>query len=209
MIDTLKRCTKCGLEKSVEEFGKSGYTKKDGTQSPHPWCKTCCLVAGKKYKYRHKKYYEKNSEKCRAYTRDRYAENPEKHIEITREWRRKNSSKMRGYHKKWHENRDRFIVALATSKKNARREGYEPCNATYREIVSAYTGFCAVCGVPELECKVKLRMDHCHISGDFRGWLCHKCNSVLGFVKDDVTILDGMIKYLDNQKQKQETKDII
>ena len=203
MTSAVKTCSKCGEVKGVGEFGKSGYVKKDGIQSPHPWCKACCLAASGKYNYRFKKYSDSHKEKISEYMKKKYTENPEKNKERARKWRRENPSRMRDTQKRWRENQDRFLVALATSKRNARREGYEPCNATYREIVSAFTGFCAVCGIMELECKAKLRMDHDHVTGFFRGWLCHRCNAALGFVRDDVTILDGMIKYLENQKQEQ------
>lgn len=29
-----------------------------------------------------------------------------------------------------------------------------------------------------------------------RGWLCRKCNSILGFVRDDVSALEGLVLYL-------------
>ncbi len=38
--------------------------------------------------------------------------------------------------------------------------------------------------------------DHCHDSGQFRGWLCDRCNRVLGSVKDDVLLLQKMKDYL-------------
>ena len=41
--------------------------------------------------------------------------------------------------------------------------------------------------------------DHCHKLGHFRGWICDRCNRVLGSVKDDVLILKKMIEYLDKQ----------
>ena len=38
--------------------------------------------------------------------------------------------------------------------------------------------------------------DHDHQTGLFRGWLCDRCNRVLGSVKDDVVLLSKMIDYL-------------
>lgn len=50
---------------------------------------------------------------------------------------------------------------------------------------------CEICGS-----KRKICFDHDHKTGEFRGWLCWYCNCALGFVRDDVTILEKMIKYL-------------
>jgi hypothetical protein len=41
--------------------------------------------------------------------------------------------------------------------------------------------------------------DHCHASGQFRGWLCDRCNRVLGCVKDSPALLLKMALYLENQ----------
>tara|TARA_R100000773_G_C4156599_1_gene76293 strand:+ start:287 stop:562 length:276 start_codon:yes stop_codon:yes gene_type:complete len=40
------------------------------------------------------------------------------------------------------------------------------------------------------------QLDHCHETGDFRGWLCKKCNTGLGLLGDNVTELSRAIKYL-------------
>jgi hypothetical protein len=39
--------------------------------------------------------------------------------------------------------------------------------------------------------------DHCHITGKFRGWLCNRCNRVLGMCKDNKEVFEKMIKYLE------------
>lgn len=39
-------------------------------------------------------------------------------------------------------------------------------------------------------------VDHDHITGKVRELLCARCNTVLGRVKDDVSILHGLINYL-------------
>ena len=41
-------------------------------------------------------------------------------------------------------------------------------------------------------------LDHNHKTGEFRGWLCKKCNSALGWFEDDINYLKRAIKYLEN-----------
>jgi len=50
---------------------------------------------------------------------------------------------------------------------------------------------CEICDFPGRIC-----FDHCHKTGEFRGWLCNKCNSILGLSGDDPIILKKLIKYL-------------
>ena len=51
---------------------------------------------------------------------------------------------------------------------------------------------CQLCG----EESNKLNLDHCHITGKFRGWLCYSCNVGLGKLRDSVEMLERGIKYL-------------
>jgi len=44
--------------------------------------------------------------------------------------------------------------------------------------------------------------DHCHDGGHFRGWICDRCNRVLGSVKDNTALLKAMIKYLEDDRGK-------
>lgn len=56
---------------------------------------------------------------------------------------------------------------------------------------------CAICDQPETRRQgTRLSVDHCHATGMVRGLLCDRCNTVLGRVKDDVTILERAISYL-------------
>jgi len=50
---------------------------------------------------------------------------------------------------------------------------------------------CEVCGGGG-----KICFDHDHAKGVFRGWLCDRCNKVLGFVKDNSELLIALAKYL-------------
>ena len=51
-------------------------------------------------------------------------------------------------------------------------------------------------------CKLKGRIcfDHDHKTKKFRGWICSRCNSAIGFARDDINILYSMIEYLKRKK---------
>ena len=79
----MKRCTKCGAEKSLSEFSKSKTTK-DGYRGE---CKECQKAYGKKYREanrerrnkQQREYYVANREQRKAYGKKRYAANRERH----------------------------------------------------------------------------------------------------------------------------------
>lgn len=50
---------------------------------------------------------------------------------------------------------------------------------------------CEICGEKDTIC-----FDHCHAKGHFRGWICKRCNTVLGKVNDDTKLLQSLIDYL-------------
>lgn len=50
---------------------------------------------------------------------------------------------------------------------------------------------CELCGRGGRIC-----YDHDHKTNTFRGWICLKCNCVLGFIDDNPNILEKMIEYL-------------
>jgi len=52
---------------------------------------------------------------------------------------------------------------------------------------------CEICVTNEF----KIVFDHCHNSGKFRGWICDRCNRVLGIVKDSPKLLKDLAIYLE------------
>lgn len=44
--------------------------------------------------------------------------------------------------------------------------------------------------------------DHCHAKGNFRGWICDRCNKVLGLMKDNAANLLKLALYLENDNGK-------
>src|SRR5882672_392929 len=52
---------------------------------------------------------------------------------------------------------------------------------------------CEICSDNEF----RIVWDHCHERGHFRGWICDRCNRVLGIVKDNANILKALAHYLE------------
>ena len=78
----MKRCSRCKIEKELDEFNKSKSTK-DGLQN---MCKLCQKQYQKEYQKQYyqlnrekkKQYFQRNKEKRNQYTNQYYHRNPEK-----------------------------------------------------------------------------------------------------------------------------------
>lgn len=66
----------------------------------------------------------------------------------------------------------------------------------YNNLVLEQDHKCAICKIPVSNLPKTLDVDHCHITGKIRGLLCGKCNMGIGYFKDDTTLLEAAIKYL-------------
>lgn len=73
----------------------------------------------------------------------------------------------------------------------------------------------ALAGRPKpLNCEVcggtcRIAFDHCHITGHFRGWLCERCNRLLGKVKDEAALLRKLADYLETATRKNAQVDFV
>lgn len=73
----------------------------------------------------------------------------------------------------------------------------------YEHRVEAQGGVCAVCRKPNTQIDPRngraraLHVDHDHETGAVRDLLCHLCNSALGSVSDDPTLLRALADYLE------------
>lgn len=54
---------------------------------------------------------------------------------------------------------------------------------------------CEICGRPP-NSRYRLALDHNHISGKFRGWLCFSCNTCLGKFEDNPVWLERAAEYV-------------
>ena len=67
----------------------------------------------------------------------------------------------------------------------------------YDRLLVAQGNKCKICGLLETENTFGyLYVDHCHTTNKIRGLLCHNCNSMLGYAKDNQTTLFTAIEYL-------------
>lgn len=111
---------------------------------------------------------ERERKHRRKYMHTRLANNPE-YRERERERSRERANNLKC----------RCRDALTQSRNRANKYGHTACNATIEQLVKAFTGSCTICGIVESDCKVRLSMDHDHITGDFRGWLCRPHNTAI------------------------------
>lgn len=79
------------------------------------------------------------------------------------------------------------------------RNKFKITEQQFRDMQDVQLGMCAICGEslfrPEHHQK-NCHIDHCHINGSVRGLLCGSCNSLLGYARDKIWILERAIDYL-------------
>ena len=151
----IKKCCKCKIEKSSEEFSKY-RSKKDGLQGA---CKLCHA----KYRAENKERAKENNKKWRAENRERvketsakwraenkervketsakwFAKNKERHKESTAKWRAKNKERRKENHAKWYaENKERKKEANAkwrAKNKERRKETNAKWRAENKEKIN-------------------------------------------------------------------------
>ncbi len=89
---------------------------------------------------------------------------------------------------------DRFCAECRLATRDRRRRCYD-------ELAAAQGGVCAICGLPEVATTRfgvvrRLAVDHCHSTGVVRQLVCMRCNTALGAVRDDPSILDAAAAYI-------------
>lgn len=90
---------------------------------------------------------------------------------------------------------------------------------TYGITEKEYTAFaekqkykCSVCdtAVTNLTGWGRLVVDHCHDSGEIRGFLCQPCNMALGSARDNPTVLRKLADYLEDfDARRQKTTEVL
>lgn len=68
----------------------------------------------------------------------------------------------------------------------------------YQDKLEKQGNGCAICGVKIPGGNGKhFYVDHNHTTGQVRDLLCHNCNFVIGYAKEDIDILQAVIRYLE------------
>tara|TARA_R100001163_G_C5059146_1_gene195794 strand:+ start:687 stop:1133 length:447 start_codon:yes stop_codon:yes gene_type:complete len=65
----------------------------------------------------------------------------------------------------------------------------------HEKLVKANKGMCEVCNTRKGEA-----VDHCHATGEIRGYLCHACNRAIGLLGDTVEGLRQAVDYLEKER---------
>lgn len=69
----------------------------------------------------------------------------------------------------------------------------------YQRMLDRQEGRCAICGADKPGRNNKtFAVDHSHIDGSVRGLLCIKCNSGIGFFRDDPSLIRRAAFYVEN-----------
>jgi hypothetical protein len=96
-------------------------------------------------------------------------------------------ARVRIYH---HKNKERLTKQMLVSHRH-RRYGID--EKEYSNMILSQKNMCAICNNPSDK---TLHIDHDHETGKVRGLLCSSCNTGIGFLKEDISILTSAIKYL-------------
>ena len=143
-----------------------------------------------------KKWRSENPEK-RAEQNKRYTlKHPETNKKARAKYRKKNAKLIR----------KRSKLAQRKSRKNnpeaqrIRTENYRLRQEAKKIEIAGRPKpeFCEICNLNEF----RIVFDHCHNSGFFRGWICDRCNRVLGIVKDSPELLKELALYLEKHSVK-------
>jgi hypothetical protein len=73
---------------------------------------------------------------------------------------------------------------------------YGISSGDYDRLLIEQNYSCWICKIHEDDYKENLHVDHDHSTGEVRGLLCAACNLLLGKAKDNITILENAIEYL-------------
>ncbi len=113
----------------------------------------------------------------------------------TYKWREKNKDKYNELAKKWRKNNPNNLYGSEIK----RRYG---CDLdTYNALLAAQDFKCKICDYKHntIQKRARLYVDHCHNSKKIRGLLCHRCNCMLGYARDQIDILKKAVVYLESE----------
>ena len=120
------------------------------------------------------KYYTLNKDAIKEKNKKYYYKNRRRMVSRSKEWNLKNPTK-------W---KDAYL-----------KRKYGVSLETYFVLFEEQKGRCALCG-EALAHGQSTCLDHDHASGKVRGLVHRRCNLLLGFAKDSISILEKAVSYL-------------
>jgi hypothetical protein len=157
----------------------------------------------KRIQARHKKWRLKNKEYIKIKSKQYRDQNKEKCSLAQKEWRLKNLKHCQQYYEKNKERRKKYIKQWRLENKKSVAEKmwawriqkqYNITPENYFKIEKQQNFKCAICKTDKPPSK--LYIDHNHKTNNVRGLLCLYCNTLLGYAKENTTILENAIRYL-------------
>jgi len=137
----------------------------------------CAYTSNEKHTYR-MAYAEIKRDEINAWRRKYYRDNRERVIENNKAYRERNKEQL-----------------LERSRKRWSTIGYIKEKGLNPDDIPVKA---QKCENPFCD-NTKVCLDHDHASSTFRGWLCARCNSALGFGRDSPLILRGLAEYLEQR----------
>lgn len=99
-------------------------------------------------------------------------------------WKEENKDKVRAWKRASYRRNDNPLLRRAKHQLRREARAGRPQSIT-----------CELCGR-----KCKTLYDHNHGTGQFRGWLCVKCNTMVGFIENNRDLVKRMIQYIEHHK---------
>jgi len=114
--------------------------------------------------------------------------------EVNKIWVQKNRDKVNATSRRYRKNNKKKWLEIQRNS-NLKRD-YGITIEQYDEWYIKQGGRCAICGKHQSNFKKRFAVDHCHITGEVRGLLCHHCNTALGNFFDSINLVENALKYL-------------
>jgi hypothetical protein len=108
-------------------------------------------------------------------------------------WSSKCKACHNAYYKEYWKNSEAYEKHKVRITKNRRERRLARYGMTKEQQAAGLAGLCQLCQTNQATV-----LDHCHKTGDFRGFLCGTCNTGLGKLGDSVDGLRRAMLYLEN-----------
>lgn len=146
-----------------------------------------------------KAWRKRNPEKVKAQGIRYRAKHPETHKKAKIKWLSKNIERARELDKL----RARKNRLNNPEAQKRRSEAYRLRQEAKKTAIAGRprSNYCEICASEE-----RTVFDHSHRKGHFRGWICDRCNKILGLVRDDKSYLKALIIYLEQTEYEAQYK---